>query len=257
MLPIFIDLLAGGLFALGLLIFMCAQASLIITAFLTSIGWGIAYFLIPIAALLYTALYWDEVKKPFFFSLFGLALFATGLVLSFKSPDKAYVQTYENFFYNEENLSPWKRCLSFGMDWFKITSGLMSESKDFLTGDSTAIKNSFKLKKIDFGDSFPMAAQPKTLLEAVQSGNLHKVRSFLAQGESPNTKTQMGTSVLMEAIAYGYIKIAELLIQRGADIHYADPNGDTPLTVAQKSLRPNMVALIEKHLSEPTEPQTS
>lgn len=251
MLPIFLDLLAGVLTAIGLIVFLYAQISLVITAFLTGIGWGLAYLIIPVAALLYIALYWEEAKKPFFISVFGLLCFVVGLGLSFKTPDKAYVKTYETFFYNYKHLSPWERCLELGKDWYSITSELMTASKEFTFGNSEDIKKSFRIKKINLKDSFSMELKPKDLMSAVQSGNITYTRAYLEQGQSPNVKTDFGSSALMEAIAYGYSDIAKALIQHGADLNFKDANGDTPLSFAQKNMRPKMVELIEAYLSRP------
>lgn len=69
-------ILAGGIIATvyGVII--------MIRAFQTSIVWGLAYIFIPFASLVYIVVYWQEVKKPFLYSLLGLPLMGLGIALA-------------------------------------------------------------------------------------------------------------------------------------------------------------------------------
>jgi len=54
----------------------------IVAAFRTSLPWGFAVLLLPLANLIFTILHWAEAKKGLFVSLGGVALIAIGLATS-------------------------------------------------------------------------------------------------------------------------------------------------------------------------------
>jgi hypothetical protein len=55
---------------------------LLIKAFQVSIWWGLAYLLIPFAALVFIIMHWEVAKKPFLMSLLSIPFFIVGIILS-------------------------------------------------------------------------------------------------------------------------------------------------------------------------------
>ena len=68
----------SALAGIGMLIF---GIQILITAFKTSIGWGLASLFIPLAVLVFVAKHWEATKTPFIRSLiaFAVALVGTGI----------------------------------------------------------------------------------------------------------------------------------------------------------------------------------
>jgi hypothetical protein len=75
MLGMALSVLAG----IGMLIF---SIQILITAFKTSIGWGLASLLIPFAILVFVFTNWQATKTPFLRSLIALAVALVGSGLS-------------------------------------------------------------------------------------------------------------------------------------------------------------------------------
>lgn len=65
---------------IGMLVF---GVQILILAFKTSIGWGLASLIIPFAALVFVFKYWDAAKQPFLRSLMCLPVYLIGLALMF------------------------------------------------------------------------------------------------------------------------------------------------------------------------------
>jgi hypothetical protein len=55
---------------------------LLVAAFKTSVGWGLASLFIPFAALVFVFKHWDVAKKPFLIQIGGIVLAVVGVVLS-------------------------------------------------------------------------------------------------------------------------------------------------------------------------------
>jgi uncharacterized membrane protein len=71
------------IFYVGLAIFIIGGIGLLISAFKTSILWGLACLLIAPVSLIYLVLYWQDAKNPFFLQLIGLViLFASTFIVS-------------------------------------------------------------------------------------------------------------------------------------------------------------------------------
>jgi len=75
-------ILAIFFFAASALVALFYGVILIIKAFKTSILWGVAYLLIPFAALVFIIMHWDDTKKPFLKSLISLPLCLIGLAMA-------------------------------------------------------------------------------------------------------------------------------------------------------------------------------
>ena len=58
----------------GLFIFILGAIGILITAFKTSLLWGLGCLLIAPVSLIFLVLHWDVAKNPFFLQLIGLAL---------------------------------------------------------------------------------------------------------------------------------------------------------------------------------------
>ena len=67
----------------GLAVFIIGGIGLLISAFKTSLLWGLACLFIAPVSLIYLILYWQDAKNPFFFQLIGLAIiFASTFIIS-------------------------------------------------------------------------------------------------------------------------------------------------------------------------------
>lgn len=83
------------------------------------------------------------------------------------------------------------------------------------------------------------------LMNAVQEGNLEKVRTFLDKGADVNAKTYQDFTALMSASFYGHLKIVELLLDSGADIDAKDENDRTALIWASCQGKLEVVSLLK------------
>jgi outer membrane protein assembly factor BamB len=80
---------------------------------------------------------------------------------------------------------------------------------------------------------------------AVRKGDLEKVKTFLAAGIDVNTKNRYGATALSFAADKGYVEIAKLLIEKGADVNVTDTfYKSTPLAWATFNNHPEMVILL-------------
>jgi len=73
---------ALGLFAIGTVVMLVGGVWLLVKAFQTSVLWGLGYIFVPFVSLIFVVLHWEDSKKPFFYVLGGLAIFAVGAALS-------------------------------------------------------------------------------------------------------------------------------------------------------------------------------
>ena len=60
-------------------------------------------------------------------------------------------------------------------------------------------------------------------------GNIEAVIQHLADGDDVNSRDVDGRTPLHNTSAKGYVKLAELLINKGANLNAASKNGITPL----------------------------
>lgn len=72
----------------------------------------------------------------------------------------------------------------------------------------------------------------------------HKIIVFLQNEHNPDVTSKSGFTPLHIASHYGNQQIANLLIQKGADVNYAAKHNITPLHVAAKWGKTNMVAVL-------------
>ena len=70
------------------------------------------------------------------------------------------------------------------------------------------------------------------LVEAVQSGNLERVRELIASGGDVNTRDEHGNTLLKIATVMGHINVVNALLAAGADPNAGGPGRKDPLSMA-------------------------
>ena len=86
------------------------------------------------------------------------------------------------------------------------------------------------------------------ILAAAYNGNIEAVKQHLAAGTDVNVKGGFADGTpLHYAAANGHKEIAELLIEKGADLNAKDEDGGTPLDVAIQFKELETVDLLRKH----------
>src|SRR5690349_20156101 len=72
------------------------------------------------------------------------------------------------------------------------------------------------------------------------------VERLLSQGANPNTRGELGRTVLMGAAGNGFTRIVDLLISRGANVNAVSASGQTALMQASLNGRvPTVKALLK------------
>jgi len=70
------------------------------------------------------------------------------------------------------------------------------------------------------------------MFKAAKSGNNTKIITLLSQGENIDERDKLGWTPLFEAISWGKIETAKLLIKNKASINIVNSEGNTPLHLA-------------------------
>jgi ankyrin repeat protein len=91
-----------------------------------------------------------------------------------------------------------------------------------------------------------MIQDERDLYEAVEQNDFDEVKRLLDLGASPNTDDD-GWTVLMLACAEGYKEIAELLIDRGAEVNAKDEDGNTALYFATLEEHEDIIELLKEN----------
>lgn len=94
------------------------------------------------------------------------------------------------------------------------------------------------------------AATPP-LIEATLAGNVDDVKSQLESGTDPNLIYNTNTA-LTYAARDGFIEIARLLVEYGADVNWIDGEGVTPLILASFKNHVELVQLLLDHQADIT-----
>ena len=82
--------------------------------------------------------------------------------------------------------------------------------------------------------------------QAAMSGNTEAVKQHLTEGVDVNAKDSVGRTPLHHAAWNGHKEVAELLIEKAADVNSLGDNG-TPLDWAIFRKHPETVELLRKH----------
>ena len=74
-------LVTGLVYGVGSLVALGGGIWLLVKAFQTSVGWGLAVFFLPFANIVFAVKHWEVAKKPFLLSLAGAALIVLGMIV--------------------------------------------------------------------------------------------------------------------------------------------------------------------------------
>jgi len=88
---------------------------------------------------------------------------------------------------------------------------------------------------------------PSIISTACGIGNLDIVKLLVEHGVDVNDDLD-GSTPLIQAIHGGNVELVEYLLAHGAIVDKSDINGKTPMKIAVAVERPEMVAILEKHL---------
>jgi len=107
-------------------------------------------------------------------------------------------------------------------------------------------KNMFKGNKPkEYKD---LSTQEKDLVDAVYNDNIEKVKDLVDKGVEVNLGGKSdGTTLLHQAITYGFVDIARILIEAGANSNLKRENGRTPLHDAVQEGSYDSVELLADH----------
>jgi len=114
-------------------------------------------------------------------------------------------------------------------------------------------KNEEALAKNDAPDSKPTVKLGTDLLGASISGNLDAVKRQIAFGADLNQRTddEESSTPLILAVTFGNEKVANALLEAGADINLQKADGSTALIAAAFMGYPNMVSNLLKKGADP------
>lgn len=76
--------LALLLILVGIVIALVSNLSVLIAAFRDSVVWGLAYLLIPGAALVFVITHWDDCRSPVLRALVGAVIMIAGFMIKIK-----------------------------------------------------------------------------------------------------------------------------------------------------------------------------
>lgn len=106
--------------------------------------------------------------------------------------------------------------------------------------------------------SLPIAASSSqldlsgsALMTATQAGDLKIVIRLLDQGVNPNAVVHTNTALIFAA-RDGQLEIAQVLIERGADVNWIDGEGVTPLILAALKGHVEIAKLLLAQGADPT-----
>ena len=88
-----------------------------------------------------------------------------------------------------------------------------------------------------------------SIKDAAEEGNIEAVKQHLAAGTNVNAKDELGMTPLHRASISGHKEVAELLIDKGADVNAIPESGlfGTPLDYAIRKKHPETADLLRKH----------
>lgn len=89
--------------------------------------------------------------------------------------------------------------------------------------------------------------QKESLLEAIASNNLSKVKYVTKNGANVNEQYKDGSNPLLQAVSQGNLDIVTHLVEQGAEINEGTSNGITPLYTASRNGYENIVKYLVEH----------
>eukprot|EP00299_Pterocystis_sp_00344_P011717 c5512_g1_i2.p1 GENE.c5512_g1_i2~~c5512_g1_i2.p1 ORF type:complete len:117 (+),score=9.09 c5512_g1_i2:2-352(+) len=101
-----------------------------------------------------------------------------------------------------------------------------------------------------------MSADELALLEAARQGNLAEVTSLLAKGTNARVSDKRGNTPVYWACRYGFADVVRVLLEHGADPHFPNVLGNTPISVARMFKHENVLLELGDHCEGTTEPPT-
>lgn len=137
------------------------------------------------------------------------------------------------------------------MDWFQVSASVRSHLlMVFIIPVLCLGSCAFTSQPTDKGSPVMTEAAPR-LIEATLARNLETVSVLLEQGTDPNLVYNTNTA-LTYAARDGFIDIARLLIDYGADVNWIDGEGVTPLILAAFKDHIELVQLLLNHGADTT-----
>jgi uncharacterized protein len=114
------------------------------------------------------------------------------------------------------------------------------------TGNCAALK---MLLQHDADPTIPAENGQTALLMAILKGRTAAVELLLNTGMPITARHTANTNktALMLAASYGYVEVAEQLLQRGADVQAVDGDGNTALHLATCNNKPELISLLLQH----------
>ena len=88
------------------------------------------------------------------------------------------------------------------------------------------------------------SSKDEALVKTVNQGKTAEVQNLLEQGVNPNIRVAHGQTLLMIAVQKGYLSIAKLLLENGANIAAVDHNGKTAILLARETQQVEMVKFL-------------
>ena len=70
---------------------------------------------------------------------------------------------------------------------------------------------------------------------------------LLQQGADVNAKDRFHSFALMQAVFYGHLETARVLVEKGADVNLTDDTGKTALVLARQKKLPPLADLLKKN----------
>jgi uncharacterized protein len=89
-----------------------------------------------------------------------------------------------------------------------------------------------------------------SLINAIHSNNLHQLKLLLELGMTLNMRNDSSITPLIEAVKNNANKLAELLLEKGADPSVRDRDGYTALDYARLYKNEALIMMIKKYQSE-------
>ena len=151
--------------------------------------------------------------------------------------------------------------LAYDSSWLEMVNFLKAHGALHDSSD-VKLKSSEMIKAVNHGSldraKLLLAAAPDLinardgtgatlLMIASHDGNLKMAELLVENGADVNAKDKAGTTALMKASDMGKLEIAELLVENGADVNAKDKAGTTALMKASKEKNHEVVNLLRTH----------